>query len=159
MHKPGFLINIVSMLFNCTQYFYVEQSHMELQISTMFTKGQSIRHHFLQYFSNEYSQLSESTLTRSLRLPGDYAYLFIAKNFEADAAWTDEKFGLNRVWYSIETDSYSCSQLTLIALHVYTLSIKQMVCHSLQGWLTPSKALCWLQNTNNYLSALYRTGA
>ena len=32
---------------------------------------------------------------RSLRLPGVYAYLFITKNFETDAAWTDEKSGLD----------------------------------------------------------------
>ena len=32
----------------------------------MFTKGQSIQHHFLQYFGNEYRLLSESTLTYSL---------------------------------------------------------------------------------------------
>jgi hypothetical protein len=56
-------------LFNCKQFLYVERSHMELQIYTMFTKGQSIRRHFLQYFGSEYRLLSESTLTRSLRLP------------------------------------------------------------------------------------------
>ncbi len=47
---------------------------MELLISTMFTNGQPILRHLLQYFGNEYRLLSESTLTRSLRLPGVYAY-------------------------------------------------------------------------------------
>ena len=67
---------------------------MELEIFTMFTKGQSMRPHFLQYFGYEYKQLSESAPLRSLRLPGVYAYLFITKNFASDAAWADEKPGL-----------------------------------------------------------------
>ncbi len=51
---------------NFLQFLYVVQSNMELHIFTMFTKGQSIRHHFLQYFGNKYRLLSESTLTYSL---------------------------------------------------------------------------------------------
>jgi hypothetical protein len=52
----------------------------------MFTKGQSIKPHLLQSFDDEYNLLSESALTRSLRLPGVCAYLFITKKFEPDAA-------------------------------------------------------------------------
>jgi hypothetical protein len=56
-------------LFNSTQFLNVKQRDVELQICTMFTNGQSIRYHFLQYFGNEYRLLSESTITRNLRLP------------------------------------------------------------------------------------------
>jgi len=35
-------------------------------MKTMFTKGQSIRRHFLQYFTSKHSQLSESMLICSL---------------------------------------------------------------------------------------------
>ena len=47
----------------------VIRRYIELLIFTMFVIVQAIRHYFFQCFGNKYKQLTESSLTRSLRLP------------------------------------------------------------------------------------------
>ena len=64
-------------VFNCIQFFYVEQGHMELQISTMFTKGQASRHHFRSTLSPQLEKLSfVFTWREDLLLAGKPAYVY-----------------------------------------------------------------------------------